>query len=406
LSDVHSIVNNVNEASVSHGSDGADHCDRAFDVIVVGGGVSGSACAAALSAGGADVLVVSSALDVIGLPGYGPVVDPHGGTGEMVRHTFERLPEGLRRAWLASAVVDANDRATMIVDRRVVSIETKRALEAMPGLRFRQALITDVRPIHMSAGQDPVVEVESAFGEVFRARAVILAPGLSLGGEIQVGDETLPGGRYGEVPATGLRAALARLGATFKEVAINVGARFGGVDILASADDRLLPVAWSGGEDATGPAGLWPADFPPAPHLLATRRPGIINTGGPGGDAAALTAGGPGRDASGRVGRPTTLWPDGIATAEYYLDPEDAVSAGADEPGPLPTRLEHTVRASVLMCIAREGKAAGGSVREVEQPVWVAGQAAGATGYSESLRSGLDVAELVLAYLRRDEGGE
>ena len=44
-------------------------------VIVVGAGVSGTACAAALAGFGTRVIIVNSALDVVGLPAYGPAVE-------------------------------------------------------------------------------------------------------------------------------------------------------------------------------------------------------------------------------------------------------------------------------------------------------------------------------------------
>lgn len=441
-------MSEIHEVSMSRAGREAHHGAHAFDVVVVGGGVSGCACAAAVSAAGLSVLVVSSALDVIGLPGYGPALDLSGGADESARQVLERLPEGLRRAWLESALVDAGDQATMVVDRRVVSIETKRALEAMPGLRFRQALITDLRPSRGGTAGESTVEVESAFGEVFEGRAVVLAPGLSLGGEVVVGDETLPGGRYGEVAATDLRATLVRLGATFKDVTIVVGARFGGDDIAVSTEDRLNPVAWGGDAAGTGPTGSWPADFPPAPHLLDARQPGTLGgervAGGLAGrangeaadaevaagranrevadvEAAAGRAAADGGDVAGDLagnatghvaghaaqprGGPAVLWPDGVATAEYYLHPGDPAPACLDEPGPLPTRLEHIVRASVLMCAGCESGTPGGIVWGLEPHVWVAGQAAGAVGYCETLRSGLDVAELVVAHLRPDRVG-
>ena len=121
-------------------------------VIVVGGGVSGSACAARLSAGGAEVLVVSSALDVVGLPGYGPEVVSGDSGWAGLAETFGSLPTPLRAAWLCNARVPASGDAILFIDRRAVSVETKRALESMPGIEFRQALITDIRLVENGAG--------------------------------------------------------------------------------------------------------------------------------------------------------------------------------------------------------------------------------------------------------------
>jgi hypothetical protein len=230
------------------------------DVIVVGGGVSGCACAATLAERGARVLVISSALDVVGLPGYGPLlISPTGDWGE-IRNVLEALPSCLRTAWLDAAAAPESGEAFLVVDRRVVSIQTKRALEIMPGLGFRQGLVTGLRLVPVSYGYEDVsgndgggsvgcnvstqlsrddpggegpggiysaVEVETAFGEVFRASAVVLAPGLGLGGTMSVGDEVVLGGRYGEVPATKLLEALTELGVALHRTELRVGACFG-----------------------------------------------------------------------------------------------------------------------------------------------------------------------------------
>ncbi|MCL5735438.1 MAG: FAD-dependent oxidoreductase [Actinobacteria bacterium] len=197
-------------------------------VIVVGGGVSGCACAATLARGGAQVTVISSALDVVGLPGYGSEVRADNGWSE-IAETFAGLPLELRLAWLKSSVLLETGEPVLFVDRRAVSVESKRALERMPGLEFRQALVTEVRlrDLGTDSGASvpgPAIEVGSAFGEVFQGDALVLAPGLALGGEVVVGSEVLPGGRYGEVPANDLRAALEGLGVEFEPVTAFVGA--------------------------------------------------------------------------------------------------------------------------------------------------------------------------------------
>ena len=55
--------------------------------------------------------------------------------------------------------------------------------------------------------------------------AVVLAPGLALGGQVTVGEDRLPGGRYGEVPANELGSALQELGLEFEEKVVCVAPR-------------------------------------------------------------------------------------------------------------------------------------------------------------------------------------
>ena len=69
------------------------------------------------------------------------------------------------------------------------------------------------------------VEVETIFGEVFRADAAVVAVGLSLGVHGGSGTDCPQSGRYGEPASDGLLAALERLGLEFGETCLQVGPR-------------------------------------------------------------------------------------------------------------------------------------------------------------------------------------
>lgn len=426
------------------------------DVIVVGGGVSGCACAAVLAAGGAHVLVVSSALDVVGLPGHGPVVESPTGEWDELLQVLASLPLELRSAWLETALIPDTGEAALVVDRRVVSIDSKRALEEMPGLQFRQALITDIRMVagaSVGAGAEAtacdggwrsdatftaspgkeVVEVESAFGERLAAATVVLAPGLGLGGVVRVGAETLAGGRYGEVPATSLHEALVGHGVSFSDAEARVGDRYacppawameggalvGVMDIaeatvrerefcdttgetlseeVASARARLARLLCAEERQSSADQSRirgWPEWFPPAPHVSITREARLFMCAG---DMSSLAEDGQATDlrTRGSMGR---LWPDGVATGEYYLSlggqeaGEQWQMPAGSQSGPA-TRLGYMVRACTVAGLGREGRLPG-----MGSNVWVAGQAAGCQGYLESLRSGVSVGHDVLHHL-------
>jgi hypothetical protein len=377
-------------------------------VVVVGGGISGCACAARLAASGVQVTVVSSALDVVGLPGHGPEVWAGPGGLSEITETLDLLPDGLRWAWLNAAGFLESGEPVLVVDRRAVSIESKRALETMPGLGFRQGLVTDVRlrdrgreaalsdsapnpdtdalAVHRAGSgveTETEVEVETAFGEVFLADAVVLAPGLALRGRVEVGDEILPGGRYGEVPADELCAAMEAFGVVFEEITVAVapryareaplveaafeGSRLNGEGESTLVTRRLLPAR----ELIPGSASAnhtWPGEFPPAPHWTESLRP----------KAAVLST-------------PSDLVvvaPDGAATAEYYVELQGAVTEGI-------TRLGHVVRALVAVGVDAEGRLPGGP-----GCIRVAGRSAGAKSYLESLTSGVRVADSLVRSLR------
>jgi Glucose inhibited division protein A len=438
--------------------------------VVVGAGVSGCACAAVLASAGVHVTLLNSAMDRVGLPGYGPeiVAGPNGWLE--IGETMALLPWALRQAWLTSAAVPASGIPVLIVDRRAVSIETKRALERIPRLEFRQGLVTDLR---IKRGrrhdQDPRSDrehggseaahvglteramVETVFGEVFEADAVILSVGLGLGGRISVGADLLRAGRYGETPADGLKRALEVLGASLTEVSLHAGAHFpssatGLVDSLVgsgsdrrvekvvaigallggSGDDRanareagleeprrVVAKALSpeSGEGDEGLIGRWPEFYPPAAHWIEELpHSRIVVAVGDGGSPVAL------------------LTPDGRTTAEVHVSPEgrgalDHASAGTHESvGPFrgpcegslegcegrlegrerlckggygapASRLEYTVRASVVEGLGPDGRLLlEGAPRP---PIWVTGRAAGEADYLGSLRSGAQVGSAV-----------
>ena len=109
-------------------------------ILVVGAGVSGCACAAALARRGVGVTVLGEALDGVGRPQFGPVVSARGGLAE-VAEVLGRLPKELREVWLDAAMLPEGA-GFLIVDRRLVSVETKRRLEGMQGVEFRQVKMT------------------------------------------------------------------------------------------------------------------------------------------------------------------------------------------------------------------------------------------------------------------------
>ena len=397
---------------------------------VVGAGISGCACAAVLACEGVRVLVLNSALDAVGVPGYGPDLLAGEGGWEEIKQTLAALPPVLRAVWLGAASVPADGAAVLNVDRRTVGIETKRALERLDGLEFRQGLVTGINATPGEEGGSGDANhgrlvLETAFGESIEADAVVLAIGLGLGGRVTVGSDELPGGRYGEIPANGLREALERMGATFRDVDTEVGPRFlhgagrGLVQLTDVPGSRAAqkivaaPAFWeslgevqngnesngnvgnrpgrgNGRGTRDGRAGAWPEAYPPAAHWTETLR----------GDEIVLA------ETEEGVAVPL-LSPDGLATAEVYLSPRGAGLAGLEDQEPIspgaPTQMTasrpgQTIRGLAVASLDARGRLA---LQLCWKPrIWVAGRAAGAAGYLDSLRSGVCVGREVARILR------
>ena len=391
--------------------------------------------------------VISSALDSIGQPAYGPEIVAGSGTWQEIREVIGALPDVLRDVWLAASVAPADGTGLFAVDRRMLSVETKRALERMPGLRFRQGLVTSVAmPGEGEDGRPGRAVIETAFGEAIEGDAVVIAVGMALGGRVCVGEDAVPGGRYGETPSDGLRGVLERMGAAFEEVRLRVGPRFSRAVVgLYPGEGRAQGEVRVGEE--TGGEG--PVRAESGGEVLRSERSGceLVPSEEPGDDAVeslrvtegvalekalgwAIDAiGMPDDAAHGRRGsRQRIYWPaefpaapnwtgglrlnemvlapregggdtpvllpDGLATGEVWVDYAGPVGEAEYPPA---SRLEHTVVGERVGNLTNGGRLNPGAGRGA--PLWVTGRAAGAETYLESLAAGARVAEEVVAVL-------
>lgn len=385
-------------------------------VLVVGGGVSGCAAAAALADAGLRVVLLTSALDTLGLPGYGPVLvaspapaAPFASVGGVVG-ALQCLPAWYRPVWLDGLRCVEGRPDLALIDRRLVALHTKWMLENHPLVNVRQGLVVAVRCREAGEGggaagrgagggesawaESPGVEVESVFGEVFAGSACVLAVGLALGGRVRMGEQEAPGGRLGEVAADALRDDLAAQGVSLEPAEVSVGARLrwpGPAADLAAAlggDPRDLVTCSDATLDSPLVA-LRPDGLPPLPEV--------------GRDAPGCVLFGAGAGEGGLEGEPPPgIWPDGAATGEWYASvslPSGAsrgrgeAAGGASAPGPTVVRPAHLVRGSVLPCVGGFGAV------PVLPGGYITGQAAGARGYLGSLEAGIRVAEDVVEAL-------
>jgi hypothetical protein len=396
------------ESSATVGQDVGGRGSRAAaQVLVVGAGVSGCACAATIATLGIGVTVVGMALDSVGLPRFGPVVDEGPGCVERVSGALRAVPTVLADVWLDACLVPEGRGDCVAVDRRRVSVETKRALEGVPGLRFRQGLVVGLR----SGGR---LVVETAFGEALEADVVVLATGLSLGGRVTVGAQDSVGGGYGETPSEGLRQALQALGAEWRGVAQSVPARRGAWSggVAEGADADLLEC----GGEATGDGFRWCG--PTGLRELVRRGADAVEGAGENGNA----------------GSPRTEWAVGNPPSPYFGDVCDGapfvyrVSEEEEDGAPwwpavpdglatnevaTPEGGERGVRWSWVGNVTRPAQVVQGLTIANVDPMgrwiprdgesvrlYVAGRARGATGYVESLTSGIQVGRAVVEDLR------
>lgn len=188
-----------------------------YDVLVVGGGHSGTEAAAAAARLGARTLLITSVLDTIGQMSCNPAI------GGIAKGTVVREVDAL-----GGVMGRATDLATIQFrmlnrskgpavwapraqcDRSLYRGAVRRLLESFATLELTQGMVTRF----LYQGQR-VAGVETSDGRHFHARAVILTAGTFLRGRIHLGTDTqIPAGRAGDQPAVEIAQDIENIGFT------------------------------------------------------------------------------------------------------------------------------------------------------------------------------------------------
>ncbi|MBP1748408.1 MAG: gidA [Deltaproteobacteria bacterium] len=185
-----------------------------FDIIIIGAGHAGCEAAFAATRMGARALLLTMNIDHIAFMSCNPAVGGLG-KGHLVREIDALDGEmGLNAdaAGIQFKVLNMKKgpavRATRVqTDMARYARRMKRRLEETQNLSIRQGIAR-----RLIVENNTVAGIETALGEHFWSRAVIITTGTFLKGLIHVGLEHFEGGRLGDMPSNGLSDSLRELG--------------------------------------------------------------------------------------------------------------------------------------------------------------------------------------------------
>ena len=223
-----------------------------YDIAVIGAGHAGIEAALAAARLGLDTLCFTVNLDAVGNMPCNPAI---GGTGK--GHLVRELDA------LGGEMAKAADRACIQyrllnrgkgpavwslraqADRRRYQEIMKHTLEQQEHLWVKQAEITDVFAEH-----GRVAAVRTAYGAVYRVKAVVVATGTYLGGRTIVGDVTRQSGPDGLAAALPLTGSLEKLGLELRRFKTGTPPRVNARSVdfskmeLQEGDGQVLPFSF------------------------------------------------------------------------------------------------------------------------------------------------------------------
>jgi tRNA uridine 5-carboxymethylaminomethyl modification enzyme len=187
--------------------------EKAYDVIVVGGGHAGTEAALAAARMGAQTLLLTHNMDTLGQMSCNPAIGGIG-KGHLVKEIDAlggAMAHAIDLAGIQFRTLNASKgpavRATRAqADRALYRNAVRNMLEHQENLTIFQQSCDDI-----IVEQDRVTGVVTQMGLKFKAKTVVITVGTFLGGTIHIGLENYKGGRAGDPPSIALAERLRAL---------------------------------------------------------------------------------------------------------------------------------------------------------------------------------------------------
>ena len=184
-----------------------------FDVIVVGGGHSGTEAALAAARTGAQTLLLTQNIETLGQMSCNPAIGGIG-KGHLVKEVDALggvMAQAIDKGGIQFRILNASKgpavRATRAqADRMLYKQAVRSVLENQPNLALFQQTVSD-----LLVQGDTVTGVKTQMGLEFNAKAVVLTAGTFLAGRIHIGLENYSGGRAGDAASVALAERLREL---------------------------------------------------------------------------------------------------------------------------------------------------------------------------------------------------